>query len=589
MSTEAQNLRPKSKSNIVRREQLREVQLETLERIAEALRNSYGPDGSTTVIRVGNNEKDTGISSYTKDGHRILSNIRFSFPIEFSIVDDLKDITRNTVKTVGDGTTSAVLMSYYVFKYLKAAHEKYGISEKKLANDLLEATTTICKKIEENGRPATLDDIYWIAYTSTDGNDEIASNIKELYDKYGMGVFIDVGISNTEDDVIKEYDGITINSGYFNTCFINNPKDGTFECKNVAIYIFEDPIDTPEMMALMETIMNKNVIEPIQNNDVEALKPTVIFSPAYGNDIRSYMDKYMSYMTSVQPEARPPFLLITNVHDLESLQDLATLSGAKLIKKYIDSQIQKRDIEAGIAPTAQTVVNFGGSADFVSADSKVTKIVNPAKMFTENPFTHSIDKSSIYLSLIESLEAKLANMEETKTEITEMNKLRRRIQSLKCNMVDYLIGGISYTDRDAIKDAVEDAVLNCRNAAKFGVGNGANIEGFCAANKLAVENKDEKYNIYDIITTAYYELVSDIYEIKEKELEDDENRNPIVLECVSRHQAYNLRTDEFDGHVLTSIKSDQVILDAISKIIGLMFKTNQYLVATPSLNIYETY
>ncbi len=33
-------------------------------------------------------------------------------------------------------------------------------------------------------------------------------------------------------------------------------------------------------------------------------------------------------------------------------------------------------------------------------------------------------------------------------------------------MVDYLIGGVSYTDRDALKDAVEDAVLSCRSAAK---------------------------------------------------------------------------------------------------------------------------
>lgn len=584
--------RTKSKSNIVEKNVLREVQYETLERIAMALKNSYGPDGSTTTIRVGNDAKGTGITAYTKDGHSILSKIRFSFPIESGIRDDLVDITRNTVKTVGDGTTSAVLMSYYIFKYLKEANEDYNISEKKLADDLLEATEKICEKIEERNKPATVDDMYWIAYTATDGNKNIAENIKELYEKFGMGVYIDVGISNSEYDTIKTYNGFTIDSGYFNTAFVNDAKNGLFSTRDANIYIFEDPIDTPEMMALLNSILINNIVNPItasqneKSDTLPELKPTVVFSPRYGADIRTYMDKYISYLNNYSnQDMKPPFLLVTNINNIESLQDLSILTGAKMIKKYIDPVIQKKDIEAGLAPTPDTVCSFGGHAAEVVADSNSTLIIRPDKMFNADG-----EYSEVYKGHISTLKAKLSNMEQTKTEIVEMNKLRRRIQSLEGNVVDYLVGGISYTDRDAVKDLVEDAVLNCRNAAQNGVGCGANLEGFIASNELEKEtNKDyDSYNIYAIINHAYLDLISDIYTIYAEENTDIfSSAQEIAISSLLHKCPFNIRTEDFDGHVLTSIKADQVILDAIAKIVGLMFKTNQYIVQNPDYNIYS--
>ena len=49
----------------------------------------------------------------------------------------------------------------------------------------------------------------------------------------------------------------------------------------------------------------------------------------------------------------------------------------------------------------------------------------------------------------------------------------------------------------------------------------------------------------------------------------------------------NIRTNEYDHAVLSSVKSDIIVLDTISKILALMYTTNQYLVPTPAHNIYE--
>ena len=47
-----------------------------------------------------------------------------------------------------------------------------------------------------------------------------------------------------------------------------------------------------------------------------------------------------------------------------------------------------------------------------------------------------------------------------------------------------------------------------------------------------------------------------------------------------------MATNEYDGKVLSSIKSDIVILETIKKILTLMFTCNQYLVQDPMHNIY---
>ena len=53
-------------SNIISKNTLRDIQLETMETIATALANSYGPDGSTTQIRTMTTAKDAGTTEYTR-------------------------------------------------------------------------------------------------------------------------------------------------------------------------------------------------------------------------------------------------------------------------------------------------------------------------------------------------------------------------------------------------------------------------------------------------------------------------------------------------------------------------------------------
>ena len=142
-------IRAKAINNVVSKSILREVQDETLATIANVLQNSYGPDGSTTEMRSVVDKKDSGRTDYTKDGHKILGAVKFNKPIEMSIVDDLRNVTRNTVKTVGDGTTSSVILSYKLFHKLNNYCKEYNVSEKEILKKVENVAERIYEIIEK--------------------------------------------------------------------------------------------------------------------------------------------------------------------------------------------------------------------------------------------------------------------------------------------------------------------------------------------------------------------------------------------------------------------------------------------------------
>lgn len=593
--------RIKAVSNIVPKNVLREVQLETIERIANALANSYGPSGSTTLIRKGDDVKGSGVTAYTKDGHSILGSIKFNKPIEMSILDDLKDITRNTVKTVGDGTTSAVILSYEIFRALnEIISDHANFTEKAVVAELQKVVKDITTIIENSKQKPTIDKIYQIALTSTDGNEEVANSIREIYEQFGLGVYIDVGISNTTNHMVKTYEGLTIDGGYFNPCFINRAKDAVSELQNPNIYIFEDPIDNNYTLNLCYKIVEQNLIAPLtkyntlvqQGNQAEAdavianeLKATAIITPTFGRDIRSQMDSIIDMMSSSKIEQRAPLTIITGMTDVDRLADLAAMTGAKTIKKYVDPEVQKSDVEKGIAPILDNVATeFGGKAELLVADTKTTKVINPELMFVNDEEGKRVF-SSEYNNLLASLEAQLAQLDTVKESATEVNVLRRRIQSLKCNMVDYLIGGVSYTDRDALKDAVEDAVLNCRSAAKEGIGYAANFEGLRAAYEVAEVTSNLspiREAVSNAVYKAYANTVARIY-VDYMAVEDIE-QDDLIKTLIERNKPIDVTGN--DREVLSSIKTDPTTLQAIVDIVGLMFKTNQFLCPIPDMNTY---
>lgn len=572
-------------TNIVPKEKLREVQLNTLKILANVLSKTAGPRGSNTQLLFSQRSNE-----YTKDGHNVLSQIKFYRPLENAIQSEMKEITRYIVKTVGDGTTSAVLLSYEIFKSMCEAET--NLPPYKIMSIFNEIVDEMINIIESNKRECTLTDIYDICMIATNGNEDVSKSITQIYKEFGMDIFIDVGISNTSDHQVKSYDGLTLDVGYPTPAYINtsgnSQESGRASIRNPRIYAFEDPVDTPEMLAFLEAIVSKNIIDPLINQTFE-YTPTVILAPSISRDANKLMvelEKTMySFDQANQAEQKPPILVITDakIHE-EQFNDICMLCGVPTIKKFIDPDIQKKAIESGDAPTPETVINWCGSADLVEADTTNTKFVNPKCMF-EIDEDGNRKYSSVYNGLINYISQELDIAYKNNEDNNVTGNLRRRLNSLKTNLVEYLIGGITVTDRDSIRDLVEDAVLNCRSAAKNGVGYGANFEAFNAISHVIdnTTDDDNKYVIKRAIYFAYYHVLYNLYST----VFDDENiDDEIVNSLRHREMPINLATLEYDGKVLCSIETDVAILKAISKVVMVMFTANQALIENPMNNVY---
>lgn len=568
-------------SNIIPQGKLKEIQLDLLEDISNAVMHTAGPYGTNTMIL-----KDGEFPIYSKDGKKVLDSIRYHGPIETAITDELSQLTGYVVKEVGDGTTSAIRLSYYIFKGMmqnEKSWKDYGYTSHQIIDTFQKAVDAVKERIFSHGKETMLSDIYDICMISTNGNHDVSISISEIYKKYGADVFIDIGTSPSEDHIINEYDGITLERGYTTNAYINT-ADGKCDIRNASIYYFRDTIDTPEMIAFLNNIIYKNIIIPLNGKDNNAVyRPTVILAPSISRDAENILSEIEKMMYSNTPANRPDLLVVTDVNRyMNEVDDIAKLCGCKPIKKYIDPTVHDKDVELGNAPTINTILDFCGHADEVIADYSKTKFINPADMYVINSETGEKEESDVYKGLLNNTKAAIESAKATgENDPVTMTMLKRRYNTLRNTLVEYLIGGISATDREACRDLAEDAILNCRAAIRYGIGQGCNFEGLRAATEILNETDKEDIlmaEMLDIIVSAYQEITIELYETL---CADKDTCFKAMDEALEKGIALNLRTDEFDGKVKTSINTDTTILEGISRIITIAFTSNQALLPDP--------
>ena len=563
-------------SNIVPNDIVRDVQRRTLNTIADSLTNSFGPKGSTTAIVKNTDPNEANITvEHTKDGHTIVKNLQFIYPIERSVQDLLTELTRYVVKEVGDGTTSAIILCKTVFDAL--CNNKLLASNP--PSDTLKRFDNVIKEINrrilQKGKQCTIDDMYNIALISTNNNEAISQTLLQLYEKYGLDAYIDVGVSNEVDNLVKEYDGMTLETGFANICFVNDRSNNSARVPKPRIYCFNDPIDTPEMLGFLDQILENNILRCYRQGSVYEPIPTVILCKSITPDSSSYFETVVKTMNKYP--GKIPLLIVSDIHQDYLYEDIVQMCGAKFIKKYINPEIQQKDIEAGLAPTNETICEFCGYADEVRSDQLKTQVIRPAKMFDEDG-----EYSNDYKMMLSYLETQIQKAIEEDAGINEIARTKKRYNSFKGNMVDFLIGGVTQSDREALKASVEDAVLNCRSAAENGVGYGANFMALQTLYEMKQEPDYERNPIVDILYTAYINLTKILYT---KSFNNDQT-DDIIDGSIINGCPLNIRTNEYDHKVLSSIKSDTIVLETINKILTLMYTTNQYLVPTPAHNVY---
>ena len=572
-------------SNIVKEKKLREVQLDTLKVLSDAVSLTAGPYGEYTQIL---NDPNMGNNKYTKDGHKVLTNIKFYEPLELSIQDEVTNATRNIVKTVGDGTTSVVKIMYNVFKALCEFEESHKeITKFQMIDTFKHACSIIEAMIKENGRELDIEDVYKICMVSTDGNEEVSGAIAKIYQDYGKDVYINIDVSNTPEHYIKTSNGLTMERGFASPCFVNK-NDNTCTINNPRVYFFDDPIDTPEMGNLFSTILTDNIFTHMKDGQ---FVPTVIMAHSISRDyscILEEMEKLLYKFEGEYKVNKPPVLIVSGLNRYADFyNDLIVLTGAKSIKKFIDPEVREQAIKDGNCPTTKTVTNFYGMTEQVISDNGHTTFVNPDRLYEKDELGRPTEKhSSDYIGLLEFLKSQIESEKQTGNDITTIHMLEKRLRALQSSYVEYFVGGIAESDRENVRDLVEDAVLNCRSAAQTGVGFGANFEMLRASEEWINDNEHREntllYHMVEIIQDAAKKSILALYKSYNPSSAEDN-----LLSSLDKQDVLNIRTGQFQKDVLCSINCDIMILDTVSRLVTLLFNTNQALLVNPLSNKYR--
>lgn len=99
--------------NVIPENSFKHLIEETFRIIADILRNTYGPYGSTVVI------SDQAETTTTKDGYNVFNAVKFNHTYKHMVYLAIKKIIDRVNNNVGDGTTSCILLAEKMFREIE--------------------------------------------------------------------------------------------------------------------------------------------------------------------------------------------------------------------------------------------------------------------------------------------------------------------------------------------------------------------------------------------------------------------------------------------------------------------------------------
>lgn len=216
----------------------REKVLAGVEKLAKTVRVTMGPRGRNVIIG-----KTIGAPTITKDGVSVAREVVLDDPTEELGCQLVKEAAGRTAAVAGDGTTTATVLTYSIFKQgLELMNS--GYSPLQFRNGMEWAKRSVLSELSRMSKPLSDNQtLYDIATISTNNDSSLGKVIAEAYiavDREGM---VTAEAAPGEADSVRVVDGIELNSGYISQNFLNKdePRRDMLDTK---ILIFDWEITT---------------------------------------------------------------------------------------------------------------------------------------------------------------------------------------------------------------------------------------------------------------------------------------------------------------------------------------------------------
>lgn len=608
--------------NLIPQEEFEGLITEVFGVISDNLKKSLGPLGSSATIL------DGMTTEATKDGYSILSKYRFHNRYKKMIYNLIKTPCTTMNNTVGDGTTTAIVLANAIFeRYQNRKNEIFTMY--RLPRHFIQTWDSVIADLTEHIKdqaiminPEDYDAIYNIAYVTSNGNHEISDAIASVY-RDTKSPSIKMKNSPTNKSYITPINGFDFPANLISDAFVRN-QDLSVNEKDIHVMIFDHKIETDYLNSV---ILPLNVVLRAQGKKLLILAP--------------YFDEYMCRTVveqNINYEWRQfGFInLIMAQYPLDKdkigkyqLYDLATVLRTKVIDQNLAALLQSKVDKENMDSLVEEILENEESElyRFIGISAEAMLSCDTGSIFRVEGIENDHHYQESIAHANKELEHIISQIDhERQSYASKIYKARARISQLEMKNFIYYIGADSALQRQITQDAVEDVIKCVRSAIKSGVVPGCQISIMraCAIEKAAiignVEDETsvivpaEKQLRYEIINLIY-SAVLDVYQCvlhgpngygliktiprwqyaaateEEEKLRFDEvckeardKAAKIIEESINSNHAFDMETLDYNPKIITSAETDVMVLSAASEVVKILISGNQCIFLDSEVN-----
>ena len=425
-----------------------------VEKLTDAVKVTMGPRGRNVLL-----QKSFGAPTITKDGVSVAREIELSDTLENMGAQLVKEVASKTADEAGDGTTTATILAYSVFKE-GLRNVTAGANPISLKRGMDKASECILAHLKDASRVvANQTEIEQVATISANSDKAIGSMIAKAMEKVGKDGVITVEEAKGISDELDVVEGMQFDRGYLSPYFVTNTEKMTTEMENPFILLYDKKISNlKEMLPILEAVNKAGRPLLIISEDVdgEALATLVV------NRLRGSLN--------IAAVKAPGF----GDRRKAMLEDIAILTGGTVIAEEMGMKLETADISSL------------GTAARVVIDKDNTTIVNGAGTPTA------------VKSRVNQIKAEI----ESTSSDYDKEKLQERLAKLSGGVAVIKVGAASETEMKEKKDRVDDALSATRAAVEEGIVIGGGAALIRAAAKVSLELEGDEQIGADIVLRA---------------------------------------------------------------------------------------
>lgn len=289
---------------IVSGTELQEKMQEAITLLCDTVKETLGPVGNNTII-----DHSTFSPFITNDGVTIAKNIESDDPVINTILELAKEAAIKTDETVGDGTTTTLVLLESIF--LDGLEKiKNGKKAMILKNELNNSLKKVIALIKEKNRIPEKDDLFKIASISSN-DPKIGEILTNTFIKVKDTAAIKLIDNNTNKTEVNFYKGYRFETLLASPYFLKNEK---ISFNNSKILISNQEInDLEEIAKILNEIIEK------QNN-------LIIIANDYSEDfIQSILSLYLNNTAQIILLKNPLY----GENSYTFLEDISIITNAK--------------------------------------------------------------------------------------------------------------------------------------------------------------------------------------------------------------------------------------------------------------------